>query len=105
MKVTYYEDEDTLVIRLSDKAITREVSQDWHTHVSYASDGTRGRDRHPGSGKAGRLAARSPARSRGLMWGPFHVHPDDSIAGRRAPVRLKARPHHCSGPISASRGK
>jgi hypothetical protein len=40
MKVTYYEDEDTLVIRLSDKAITREVSQDWHTHVSYAADGT-----------------------------------------------------------------
>lgn len=40
MKVTYYEDEDTLVIRLSDKVIAREVSQDWHTHVSYASDGT-----------------------------------------------------------------
>ena len=40
MKVTYYEDDDTLVIRLSDKAITREVSQDWHTHVSYAADGT-----------------------------------------------------------------
>ena len=40
MKVTYYEDEDTLMIRLSDKAITREVSQDWNTHVSYAADGT-----------------------------------------------------------------
>ena len=30
----------TLVIRRSDKAITREVSQDWHTHISYPSDGT-----------------------------------------------------------------
>lgn len=40
MKTTYYEDEDTLVIRLSDKPIVREVSQDWHTHVSYAADGS-----------------------------------------------------------------
>jgi hypothetical protein len=40
MKVIYFEDEDTLVIRLSDKPITREVSQDWHTHISYAADGT-----------------------------------------------------------------
>jgi predicted ATP-grasp superfamily ATP-dependent carboligase len=40
MKTTYYEDEDTLVIRLSDKPIVREVSQDWHTHVSYAADET-----------------------------------------------------------------
>ncbi|MEO7008473.1 MAG: DUF2283 domain-containing protein, partial [Caldimonas sp.] len=35
MKTTYYEDDDTLVIRLSDKPIVREVSQDWNTHVSY----------------------------------------------------------------------
>ena len=40
MKTTYYDDEDTLVIRLSDKEIVREVSQDWHTHVSYAADGS-----------------------------------------------------------------
>lgn len=40
MKTTYYDDEDTLVIRLSDKPIVREVSQDWHTHVSHAADGS-----------------------------------------------------------------
>lgn len=40
MKATYYEVDDTLVIRLSDKPIVREVSQDWNTHVSYAADGT-----------------------------------------------------------------
>lgn len=40
MKTTYFADEDTLVIRLSDKAIVREVSQDWNTHISYAEDGT-----------------------------------------------------------------
>ena len=40
MKTTYYDVEDTLVIHLSDKPIVREVSQDWHTHLSYAEDGT-----------------------------------------------------------------
>jgi Protein of unknown function (DUF2283) len=40
MKVTYFDEDDTLVIRLSDKPITREVSQDWRTHVSYAADGS-----------------------------------------------------------------
>ena len=40
MKTTYFDDEDTLVIRLSDRPIVREVSQEWHTHVSYAADGT-----------------------------------------------------------------
>ena len=40
MKTTYFDDEDTLVIRLSDKPIVREVSQGWNTHVSYAADGT-----------------------------------------------------------------
>lgn len=40
MKTTYYEDEDTLVIRLSDKPVARAVSQDRHTHVSCAADGT-----------------------------------------------------------------
>ena len=40
MLTTYFEQEDTLVIHLSDKPIVREVSQDWHTHISYAADGT-----------------------------------------------------------------
>jgi len=40
MKCTYFDQDDTLVIRLSDKPIAREVSQDWNTHVSYAADGT-----------------------------------------------------------------
>ena len=40
MKTTYFDEDDTLVIRLSDKPIVREVSQDWNTHVSYAADGT-----------------------------------------------------------------
>jgi len=40
VKTTYFDDEDTLVIRLSDKPIVREVSQDWNTHISYAADGT-----------------------------------------------------------------
>jgi len=40
MNTTYFEDDDTLVIRLSDKPITKEVSQDWNTHISYAADGT-----------------------------------------------------------------
>jgi len=40
MRTTYYDDDDILVIRLSDKPISREVSQDWNTHISYAQDGT-----------------------------------------------------------------
>ncbi len=40
MRTTYYDDEDTLVLHLSDKPIVRETSQDWYTHVSYAADGT-----------------------------------------------------------------
>jgi hypothetical protein len=40
MRITYYDEDDILVIRLSDKAIAREVSQDWNTHISYAADGT-----------------------------------------------------------------
>lgn len=40
MKTTYYEDDDILVMHLSDKPIVREVSQDWHTHISYAQDGS-----------------------------------------------------------------
>jgi len=40
MKSIYFENDDTLQIRLSDKLITREVSQDWHTNISYAEDGS-----------------------------------------------------------------
>ncbi len=40
MKTTYFEDDDILVIHLSGKPIVREVSQDWHTHISYAQDGS-----------------------------------------------------------------
>jgi hypothetical protein len=40
MRTTYYDDDDILVIHLSDKPITREVSQDWNTHISYAADGS-----------------------------------------------------------------
>ena len=39
MKTTYFDD-DTLVIHLSDKPVTKKVSQDWNTHISYAEDGT-----------------------------------------------------------------
>ena len=40
MKNTYFENDDILQIRVSDKPITREVSQDWHTNISYAEDGS-----------------------------------------------------------------
>lgn len=40
MRSTYFADEDTLVIHLADKPITREVSQDWHTNISFAEDGS-----------------------------------------------------------------
>ena len=40
MKSIYFENDDILQIRLSDKLITREVSQGWHTNISYAEDGS-----------------------------------------------------------------
>ena len=40
MKTIYFENDDILQIRVSDKPITREVSQDWHTNISYAEDGS-----------------------------------------------------------------
>ncbi len=40
MKSIYFENDDILQIRVSDKQIVREVSQDWHTHISYAEDGS-----------------------------------------------------------------
>lgn len=40
MKSIYFENDDILQIRMSDKPIVCEVSQDWHTNISYAEDGT-----------------------------------------------------------------
>ena len=40
MKSTYFENDDILQISVSDKPITREVSQDWYTKISYAEDGS-----------------------------------------------------------------
>jgi len=40
VKCMYLEKEDILQIRLSYKTIVREVSQDWHTNISYAEDGS-----------------------------------------------------------------
>ena len=40
MKSIYFENDDILQIRVSAKPIIREVSQDWHTNISYAEDGT-----------------------------------------------------------------
>ena len=40
MHTTYFDEDDILVIRLSDKPIVREVLQNWNTHISYADDGS-----------------------------------------------------------------
>jgi len=40
MRITYSEKDDTLVIHIADKPVTRETSQDWNTHVSFAADGS-----------------------------------------------------------------
>ena len=40
MKSFYFENDDILQIRVSDKPIVREVSQDWHTNISFAEDGS-----------------------------------------------------------------
>jgi len=39
MSTTYYPQDDILEIRLRDKPIVREVSQDWNVNVSFAEDG------------------------------------------------------------------
>ena len=39
MKSTYFDQDDILSIRVSDKPIVREVSQSWHINTSYAADG------------------------------------------------------------------
>ena len=40
VKSIYFENDDILQIRVSDKQIVREVSQDWHTNISYAEGGS-----------------------------------------------------------------
>ena len=40
MKAIYFEGDDILQIRVSEKSIAHEASQDWHTHISYAKDGS-----------------------------------------------------------------
>ena len=40
MRSIYFENDDILQIRVSEKQIVREVSQDWHTNISYAEDGS-----------------------------------------------------------------
>ncbi len=40
MKSIYFENDDILQIRMSEKQIVREVSQDWHTNISFAEDGS-----------------------------------------------------------------
>ena len=40
VKSIYFENDDILQIRVSEKQMVREVSQDWHTNISYAEDGS-----------------------------------------------------------------
>jgi uncharacterized protein YuzE len=40
VKGIYFENDDILYIRVPEKQIVREVSQDWHTNISYAEDGS-----------------------------------------------------------------
>jgi hypothetical protein len=40
MKSIYFEDDDILQIKVSDKPIAREVSQGWNANISYAEDGS-----------------------------------------------------------------
>jgi Protein of unknown function (DUF2283) len=40
MKSIYFENDDILQIRVSDKPIMREISQGWNTNINYAEDGS-----------------------------------------------------------------
>jgi len=40
MRTFYDEEDDILLMHISDKAIVREVSPDWNTCISYADDGS-----------------------------------------------------------------
>lgn len=38
-RATYWKDDDILEVRISGKPISRETSESWHVHRSYAADG------------------------------------------------------------------
>lgn len=40
VKSTYFKNDNILQTRVSEKQIVREVSQGWHTNISYAEDGS-----------------------------------------------------------------
>ena len=40
LKCSYFRNEGTLHIRLTDKPVTRETSPSWRTNISYAADGS-----------------------------------------------------------------
>lgn len=40
MKSVYFENDDILKIRVSDKPVAQEISQDWNINISYAEDGS-----------------------------------------------------------------
>lgn len=40
MKSIYLKNDDILQIRVSEKQIVREISQEWHTNISFAEDGS-----------------------------------------------------------------
>lgn len=40
MHSSYDEADDILTLRLADKAIAREVSQDWYTQLRFTADGS-----------------------------------------------------------------
>ena len=40
MKSIYFENDDILQIRVSDKPIVREISQGWNMNISYAEEGS-----------------------------------------------------------------
>jgi uncharacterized protein YuzE len=40
MKADYDPTDDILVLRFTDKPVTREVSQDWNLNIAYADDGS-----------------------------------------------------------------
>jgi Protein of unknown function (DUF2283) len=40
MQSVYFEADDTLCIRVSEKPVVRETSPSWHVHLSHAEDGS-----------------------------------------------------------------
>lgn len=40
MKTTYYEDDDILEIKVSDRPVACEVSHGWNINIAYAADGS-----------------------------------------------------------------